>query len=402
MVERVIFPFRGAELGGSHVATFTLAKALRDSFQIECVVVCPQDSLIMNEARRLGIRVIPNGEEPTGRNSALTDFMWAQRRRRILQPEAAAGGAIVHCNDINTLRSWGLAARLAGMGVVYQHHALNRLWWPPHLLSLSHASAVSSVSDSTTAAMMNWRRDVVKELNPFEIAPNFDRLAAREAILKEFAWPSNTLVMGWIGNFWDRKRPFFFLEVAAELAKRNTRYRFVMFGRDGDHSLRDVQQRALAMGIHWATALPGFRQPVEGNVACLDLLLAPAPREPFGRALVEAIILGTPIVATRGAGHSEIINAWGGGLLVDQDDNSQRVAQLCAEVMANPDRYRLPQKRRKEIAASLSPESHAGRMMALYGQAARGDSGRQNSITGEAQRRSHGRRAWRLPPSGVK
>jgi glycosyltransferase involved in cell wall biosynthesis len=233
------------------------------------------------------------------------------------------------------------------------------------------------VSDSTTAAIGGWRRDVVKELNPFDIDCRFDRKSAREAILKEFGWPSNAIVVGWIGNFWERKRPFFFLEVAAELARRNTRYRFVMFGRDADHTVRHLQQRALDMGIHWATALPGFRQPVEANVASLDLLLAPAPREPFGRALVEAIVLGTPIVATRGAGHSEIIGAWGGGLLANQDDTPQMVAQLCSDVLAAPDRYRLPPARQQEIAASLSPRAHAERVLGIYSRATRGRPAKQ-------------------------
>lgn len=371
MVERVIFPFRGAELGGSHVATFTLAKALQREFQVECAVVCPDDTVIMREARKLGMRVISSGEAPTGRNNAVTDFTRARRRRRILEAESTVGGTVVHCNDINTLRSWGLAARLAGHGVVYHHHALNRLWWPPHLLSLAYADAVIAVSDSTRAAIEGWRRDVVKELNPFEIDCSFDRGAAREAILKEFGWPSNTLVVGWIGNFWERKRPTFFLEVAAELARRNTRYRFVMFGRDGDHSLREIQQRAMDLGILWATTVPGFRQPVEANLACLDLLLAPAPREPFGRALVEAIVLGTPVVATRGAGHSEIIGTWGGGQLANQDDTPDQVAQLCSEVLGAPDRYRLPQPRRLEVAGALCPRAHAERMLGIYARATR-------------------------------
>lgn len=368
MVERVIFPFRGAELGGSHVATFTLAKALQNEFQIECVVICPDGTLIMREARRLGMQAIPSGEAPTGRNSFVTDFTHVKKRRRILRM-AAMPGAVVHCNDINTLRSWGLAARLTGLGVIYHHHALNRLWWPPHLLSLSYPGAVIAVSDNTRVAIAGWRPDAVKELNPFEVDCGFNRQAAREAILKEFGWPSNTLIVGWIGNFWERKRPLFFLEVAAELARRNTRYRFVMFGRDGDHSVSEIQHRALDLGIHWATAIPGFRQPVEANLACLDLLLAPAPREPFGRALVEAMMLGTPIVATRGAGHSEIIGTWGGGVLANQNDTPDQVADICAEVLAAPDRYRLPHARRLEIAADLSPRAHAERVLGIYNRA---------------------------------
>jgi glycosyltransferase involved in cell wall biosynthesis len=221
------------------------------------------------------------------------------------------------------------------------------------------------------AAIKSWRRDAVKELNPFGIDSKFDRQAARAAILKEFSWPSNALIVGWIGNFWERKRPTFFLEVAAALTRHNTRYRFVMFGRDGDHAVHDIRRRAVDLGVHWATAVPGFRQPVEANIACLDLLLAPAPREPFGRALVEAIVLGTPVVATRGAGHSEIIGAWGGGLLSNADDSPQMVAQLCSGVLAAPDRYRLSPVQRKELASSLSPRAHAERMLAIYARASR-------------------------------
>ena len=65
-------------------------------------------------------------------------------------------------------------------------------------------------------------------------------------------------------------------------------------------------------------------------------------REPFGRALVEAIILGTPVVATRGAGHSEIIGAWGGGVLANETDTPAEAATLCLEVLAEPDRYVCP------------------------------------------------------------
>ncbi len=370
MIDRVIFPFRGAELGGSHVAAFTLAQALQRRSQVECVVLCAEDTLIAREASRRGLRVAPSGEAPTGRNNLVEDFVRAGTRRRILEREKTAG-CIVHCNDVNTLRAWGLAARLARLGVVYHHHALNRMWWPPHLISLTYANAVLSVSDSTTKAISSWRNDVVKELNPFDIDPAYDRAAARRALLTETGWPEDAQVVGWIGNYWERKRPFFFLQVAAELYRANPACRFVMFGRDGDHTIADIQQRAADMGISKVTAVPGFRQPVEANLAPLDLLLAPAPREPFGRALVEALILGTPVVATRGAGHSEIIGAWGGGQLANEDDTPEMTARLCLETLAAPDRYRLGAERRAALAAELAPEAHAERVLAIYQRAVR-------------------------------
>ena len=70
MVERVLFPFRGSELGGSHVATFTLAAAIHRRSVVECVVLCPDDTLIMHEAQRQGFRTV-------GKDPLLTQLMLA-------------------------------------------------------------------------------------------------------------------------------------------------------------------------------------------------------------------------------------------------------------------------------------------------------------------------------------
>lgn len=363
MIERVIFPFRGAEIGGSHLAAFTLADALRRRHGIDCLVICPADTAIMKEAQRLGLRTVASGETATGRNNFLTDVSRLMRRREILNGQRT-DGCILHCSDINSLRAWGPAARLAGMGVVYHHHALNRLWWPPHLVGIAAAHAVICVSDAT-ARGMNWvRPDAVKEFNPFDIDPAMNHAEPRRALLREFGWPERATIVGWVGNFWERKRPIFFLDVAAELARRSPQFRFALFGRGGDYTVEDVREAAADRGLADRTALPGFRLPEAANIAGLDVLLAPALREPFGRTLVEAIILGTPLVATRGSGHSEIIGEWGGGELVAENATPADVANKVCEAMAS--KRCLPPERRQKIATELSPEAHAERVLRIY------------------------------------
>ena len=95
MIQRVFFPFRGAELGGSHVATFALAGSLQQTFGVECLVICSPDTLIMDEARRLGFSVISSEETPTGRNNVVTDITRLERRRAILARNCSASPSIV-------------------------------------------------------------------------------------------------------------------------------------------------------------------------------------------------------------------------------------------------------------------------------------------------------------------
>ncbi|MBI1359287.1 MAG: glycosyltransferase [Alphaproteobacteria bacterium] len=366
MIKRVVFPFRGAEIGGTHVATFALAPALMQEHDLTCDVLCPANTLIASEAQRFGLGVLPSDEAPTGRNNAFSDYAHVQRRLNLLKRERLNGDCVLHCNDINSLRAWGLPARLAGLTVVYHHHALNKLWWPPHLASLPWANGVIAVSDSTLSAIRSFRPDAVKELNPFELDPDYDRQSARRALLDEFGWPDDARVVGWIGNFWARKRPAYFLEAAAALARRDARCRFVMFGRDGDDTIAQIREKVTSLGLDKVAAIPGFRQPAEANLASLDLLLAPAPREPFGRALVEAIVLGVPVVATAGAGHSEIINTWGGGRLTAVDLPASGAASLCLSVLDQADQVSLPRDKRKQLSVQLAPKSHASRMRAIY------------------------------------
>jgi glycosyltransferase involved in cell wall biosynthesis len=372
MVERVIFPFRGAELGGSHLAAFTLATALQGSRGVRCTVLAAEGTAITAEAHRRGFDVIASEEAPTGANHLPTDISRAPRRKRILT--SALGlrrDAIVHCSDINTLRSWGVAARWAGLPVLYHHHALNRLWWPPHLASIAFANEVVCVSAATLDAVRPFRRSAIKELNPFCLDLKIDRASARAALIRELSWPENVRIVGWVGNFWKRKRPEFFVQTARQLAARDEAFRFVMFGRNGDVEAQSLHMMICNIGLEGRVILPGFRPDVSANLACLDLLLAPAPREPFGRTLVEAQMLGTPIVATSGAGHSEIIERWGGGVLAPQDAGPNVVATLCEEVISNANKYVLTEAPRAVMAKEMSPTAHADRMIRIYRQAQR-------------------------------
>jgi glycosyltransferase involved in cell wall biosynthesis len=368
-IERVIFPFRGAELGGSHIAAFTLATGLK-ARGVDCVVLAPEGTLILQEAARLGFGAVASGEQPTGRNNLLTDFTRVSERQAALgklqAPSQGNGRAILHTSDINSLRAWGPAAKALAMGVVYHHHALNRMWWPPHLRGLGYADAVICVSEATLEAMKPVRRDAVKELNPFDIDMSVDRAATHEALRAEHGWRKDALIVGWVGNMWERKRPKFFLETASALFRREPRCRFVMYGRDGDHSVAEMREYAASVGVGAVTAFPGFRQPVEANIASLDLLFAPAPREPFGRTLVEAIILGVPVLATQGAGHSEIIGRWGGGELGPTEASPAEAALLAIGTMEKAQSLLLPLEQRVAIAAELSSAAHAERVMVIY------------------------------------
>lgn len=74
---------------------------------------------------------------------------------------------------------------------------------------------------------------------------------------------------------------------------------------------------------------------VMARCATSAVLVCPSLSESFGMSLIEALSVGTPVVATRAGGMPEIIAATGGGLLVDKN-NPGKLADAIIQMLASP------------------------------------------------------------------
>lgn len=365
----IVFPFSSYDIGGSHVATYELAVALQKDFHRRCIFLCTSGTPIANEAQRLGIEVVDTGEMATARASlrqrrspihTLRRFpaRWVIMRR--------IGRSIVHANDIVDIQTFGIIGKMLGGKIVYHHHALNRMVLPNRLL-IGRADAVIAVSETCRAPLSfvpPARLQIV--LNPIEVPQAFDRVAARARVCAKLGIDNDDTLVGFVGNLWNRKRPEFFLRAAAVMAVTDSRLRFIVFGRKGDVDVLEMKALADTLGIAGQVIFAGFMMPAEDNIAALDLLMAPATREPFGRTPIEAALLGTPWVATDDAGHGEIGRQWRGGQLVPINADEATFAQAALAVLSDPASVMATPDQRTSIAADFSPHREAAEVEAIY------------------------------------
>ena len=85
-----------------------------------------------------------------------------------------------------------------------------------------------------------------------------------------------------------------------------------------------------------------FVSSVDPLLASLDLVFAPADNEPFGRVLIESMIVKTPVIANKSGGHLEIIKDKYNGWLCDIKD-IKSVSKLILDI------YKKKNKKMKEI-----------------------------------------------------
>ncbi len=361
--KRVIVPYTGTEIGGSHISSFTLCRALQD-LGIEVFAYANKDTQIAHEAARYDLTVRELSETPAARHNLAYDLLRLPFRAHMLRQEGP--GIIVHCHGMGALQSWGPAAKLVGAPLVYHNRAFNRPILANRLI-MNLADKSIAISESVKKLMAFLPAGKVETIdNPFALGGIPNRSEERQKLVNELDLAAEGPIIGFVANFWERKRPFFFLDVCKVILERHPLASFVMFGRKGDVAVSAIKDYARQIGIADHLHLPGFRLPVESNIAALDLMLAPAINEPLGRTPIESLLLGTPYVATDDAGHGEIGRRWAGGRLVDKAADYPAFAAVVLDVLDHPASVLLKEDKKLEITHALSAANHATKVVELY------------------------------------
>jgi glycosyltransferase involved in cell wall biosynthesis len=166
-----------------------------------------------------------------------------------------------------------------------------------------------------------------------------------------------------------RKRPQALLRTLLALRARHAgRFHAVLVG-DGP-LLPSLRRRVDAAGAGHDITLTGAldRQQIRTLLAGADLYLAPAPRESFGIAALEARSAGLPVVARAGSGVADFIQHDVEGWLVHSDD---QLRSTVDGLLADPARLAAVGRHNRGVAPRVHWPAVLDAADALYAGAAR-------------------------------
>ena len=136
-----------------------------------------------------------------------------------------------------------------------------------------------------------------------------------------------------VGAFTEGKRPDRFVELVRRLRERDCQSAPPWWAMD--HGGHRLEPDAKSAGIE----LTGFRDDVLTFLQNADVFVFPSAPDGEGMpgVLIEAGLCGLPVVATRVAGASTVLDNGGTGLLVDIDD-ADALAEAVAALVRDPAR----------------------------------------------------------------
>ena len=236
---------------------------------------------------------------------------------------------VVCCYTFNDFVIAGVAAKLAGVPVVWRTQgemvpentdAVGANWLGRELPSLCRR--IRPVIASTTEA----EAIALKALNLG--ARHIECIYLGTPVSDYVAPPDRpNLRFGLFGRLVEWKGQHVFLEALAELRQRNYCFEAIIVGGsafgDGlvyEKKLKDIISRE---GLTDYVEMLGFRRDVEELMRDCDVICHCSSVEPFGMVIIEAMMLGRPVIATSVRGPRESVIDGECGLLIPPNDPNE-------------------------------------------------------------------------------
>jgi glycosyltransferase involved in cell wall biosynthesis len=324
-------------VAGAQLATLMLMEGLRDRGWSVALAV-PADGPFAAAARNAGfdatvldfpdpLRVY--GRRTSGRRAASA----AVALPRVWMRAAAwlrSNADIVHVADHRGQLLMAPAAALARRPVVWQAHGI----LGGRALNVACTALASAVITPTQAAAdrmpgIGWRRSV--RVIPYAVAPRFLADASRT--------PASPPTIVAIGRLHPDKGFDVLLDAIARLRGRvDARAQIIGRAQEGwERYAAELHDRRHALGLDDVVDFPGYIEDPMPNLLAASVYVQPSRdrTESQGIALLEAMALGVPVVATRAGGVVETMGAGAFGPLVPPED-PDALASALAEVLTDP------------------------------------------------------------------
>jgi glycosyltransferase involved in cell wall biosynthesis len=251
---------------------------------------------------------------------------------------------LLHCHLPVTGVVGRLAGRLAGVPVVYTEHNLHERYHPLtrrlNLWTWGLQERVVAVSGEVRdSALRHAGERVLVEviLNGVPVDRFRPDSEARARLRRELGIAPQAPVVGTVAVFRPQKRLHDWLEAARRIREAHGEARFLLVG---DGPLRgELEERARQLGLGDAVLFPGLQEEVRPYLGAMDLFLQSSDFEGLPVALLEALAMELPVVATAVGGVPEVVEPGVSGILVPPGQ-PEDLAEAVVDLLARPERAR--------------------------------------------------------------
>ena len=193
-------------------------------------------------------------------------------------------------------------------------------------------------------------------------------------------FPDDAFVIGTVANLRKEKEYPFLLAAFRQFAGINPRARLLCVG--GGPLLDEMKTLAIQLDVAEKAVFTGYVEDVPGYLGVLDVFVLCSSSEGFPNALIQAMSMGVPVVATAVGDSGDIIEDSRNGFLFRPGDTETFLARVCSlmnnEILCTTIAARARQTVESHYSLSVMVEHYMGHFRTL---ARRNNEGSQRGST---------------------
>lgn len=257
--------------------------------------------------------------------------------------------------------AWWLK-RLRGMRYV----VTRRMQQPPKNRAITRrayqqADRLVGISSAACAAVQSFCPQQTVHRIPSSHSSRTPQPAASADIRRQLISEPDATLIGHAGALRDaHKGQRVLIDAVQRLRARGYPVELVFFGEGAD---RESLERETS-GFTWVRFV-GQVSPIQDYLGALDLFAFPSRHEGLGSVLLEAMLAGVPVVATRVGGIPDLIVDSTSGLLVEPN-NAAALSDALASLIDEPDLARQLSNHGLHVAESMNAQAMATAYAAIY------------------------------------
>ena len=368
MKKVICYPFVGDSVGGSHISAIELIRGI-DCSRYRPIIILHEEGPLAEYLRKQALEYLYfpldtyAGATPNLISIAIAALRAIPKLRKFMRCEKVN---LVHGNDLRINLSWVLACRISGIPFVWhqrtQTFSRSCLWrvipWiADHCIAISKTTALPLGEASTRLSVID---------NPFLVKELRSRDILRQALVEEAGVDKSAYIIGCVGRLTEMKRPEVCVKLLGELSRRGCNLNLFFFGHGASSIITRLEMLANKYDLRDKMHFMGFRYPIENYIAGLDILVAPSQREGFGRTLIEAMLIGTPVLASDIDAHRETVIPGVNGLMAPPGDINIFADQALRLLRDSSLAKRIGDKAREMAQMRFSARRHVIEVQSVY------------------------------------
>ena len=367
---KILFPFVGDSVGGSHISTLTLYSSLIND-NIAAIIVLHEDNGPLSKYLRnknIPFSILKSsklaGESPNKLSiiiGIVTNFINFSKFIKI------HGIDIVHGNDLRVNLSWSLPAKIFAKGFVWHQRTLlsaSKLWFLIRYLSDYFVAISDAVMQATPKNIKDYQKKIV--YNPFNTHSPIDKKIDKKLVNEGYNLPQDCFLLGCVGRIVFYKNIDFVIKNIADIYHNiNKNVYLIVVGSGTEEYVNELKKYTRDMGVDSRVTFTGFLYNPNKIITSLDLLIAPSLIDAFGRTIVEAMLQKTPVLAAKSGGHIGIISDGVNGIFYDPTIKGDFIDKIST-IMNNEDIDMLSNEAYQFAQNNFSSKQHLSSILSIY------------------------------------